>query len=83
MKRQETLRIFFGLKGLPISLEHDGVEQDKWKEGRGKGAFFPTAGNRPTTTWNFENQPTLYQLPSGGRVTMQYNGDNRRVKLDD
>ena len=22
-------------------------------------------------------------LPSGGRVTMQYNGDNRRVRLDD
>jgi YD repeat-containing protein len=36
-------------------------------------------GNRTTTTWNYENQPTLYRLPSGGRVTMAYNGDNRRV----
>jgi YD repeat-containing protein len=43
----------------------------------------PAAGNRTTTTWNYENQPTQYRLPSGGRVTMQYNGDNRRVKLDD
>lgn len=43
----------------------------------------PAAGNRTTTTWNYENQPTVYRLASGGRVTMQYNGDNRRVKLDD
>ena len=40
----------------------------------------PLAGNCTTTTWNYENQPTQYQLPSGGRVTMLYNGDNRRVK---
>ena len=40
----------------------------------------PAAGNRTTTTWNYENQPTLYQLASGGRVTMMYNGDNRRVE---
>ncbi len=43
----------------------------------------PAVGNRTTTTWNYENHPTQYLLPSGGRVTMQYNGDNRRVKLDD
>ena len=39
----------------------------------------PATGNRTTTTWNYENQPTLYRLPSGGRLTMLYNGDNRRV----
>jgi YD repeat-containing protein len=39
----------------------------------------PPAGARTTTTWNFENQPTLYRLSSGVRVTMAYNGDNRRV----
>ena len=43
----------------------------------------PATGSRTTTTWNYENQPTVYRLPSGGRVTMQYNGDNRRVRLDD
>ena len=41
---------------------------------------FPAAGNRTTTTWKYEDQPTLYRLPSGGRVTMLYNGDNRRVE---
>ncbi|MEI7701692.1 MAG: hypothetical protein WCK86_17980 [Planctomycetia bacterium] len=35
---------------------------------------------RTTTTWNYENQPTVYRLPSGGRVTIQYNGDNRRTE---
>lgn len=39
----------------------------------------PPAGNRTTTTWNFENQPTQYLLPVGDPVTMAYNGDNRRV----
>jgi YD repeat-containing protein len=43
----------------------------------------PAAGNRTTTTWNYENQPTAYRLPSGSRVTMLYNGDNRRVELED
>ena len=40
-------------------------------------------GNRTTTTWNFENQPTLYRLPAGSRVTMIYNGDNRRVRIQE
>jgi RHS repeat-associated protein len=39
----------------------------------------PPTGNRTTTTWNFENQPTQYLLPAGSPVTMSYNGDNRRV----
>jgi RHS repeat-associated protein len=39
----------------------------------------PPTGNRTTTTWNFENQPTQYLLPTAGPVTMAYNGDNRRV----
>jgi len=39
----------------------------------------PATGNRTTTTWNFENQPTQYRLPTGSPVTMTYNGDNRRV----
>jgi YD repeat-containing protein len=43
----------------------------------------PPAGNRTTTTWNFENQPTQYLLPSGSRVTMAYNGDNRRVQIQE
>jgi YD repeat-containing protein len=43
----------------------------------------PAVGNRTTTTWNYENQPTLYQLPSGSRVTMSYNGDNRRVQIQE
>ena len=37
-------------------------------------------GNHITTTWNFENQPTLYRLPSGGGVTLLFNTDNRRVE---
>ncbi|MEI7702014.1 MAG: hypothetical protein WCK86_19610 [Planctomycetia bacterium] len=32
---------------------------------------------------NYENQPTLYQLPSGSRVTMSYRGDNRRVQIQE
>ena len=40
----------------------------------------PAVGNRTTTTWNYENQPTLYQLASGGRVAMLYSGDNRRIE---
>ena len=43
----------------------------------------PAAGNRTTTTWNYENQPTLYRLPSGGRVTMLHNGDNRRIETQE
>jgi len=39
----------------------------------------PPTGNRTTTTWNYENQPTQYRLPAGSPVTMTYNGDNRRV----
>ena len=37
------------------------------------------SGSRTTTTWTFENQPTLYKKPDGSRVTMSYNADNRRV----
>jgi YD repeat-containing protein len=36
-----------------------------------------------TTTWNFENQPTQYQLPTGARVTCLYNADNRQVSKDE
>ena len=43
----------------------------------------PAIGNRTTTTWNYENQPTLYRLPAGSRVTMIYNGDNRRVRIQE
>jgi uncharacterized protein RhaS with RHS repeats len=43
----------------------------------------PAAGNRTTTTWNYENQPTLYRLPSGVRVTMLYNVDNRRIETQE
>ncbi|MBL8809437.1 MAG: hypothetical protein JNM43_04595 [Planctomycetaceae bacterium] len=32
---------------------------------------------------NFENQPTLYRLPARSRVTMIYNGDNRRVRIQE
>ena len=39
----------------------------------------PAVGNRTTTTWNYENQPTQYRLPTGSPVTMTYNSDNRRV----
>ena len=38
------------------------------------------AGARITTTWNYENQPTVYQLSTGSRVTMSYNADNRRTQ---
>ena len=54
--------------------------------------LFDSAGNqqrtidptnaRTTVTWNYENQPTLYQFPTGGRATYLYNADNRRVKED-
>ncbi len=40
------------------------------------------SGNRTTTTWDYENQPTLYCLTSGDRVTMAYNADNRRVRKE-
>ncbi len=43
----------------------------------------PAVGNRTTTTWNYENQPTQYLLPSGSRVTMAYNGDNRRIQTQE
>ena len=43
----------------------------------------PAIGNRRTTTWNYENQPTLYRLPAGSRVTMINNGDNRRVRIQE
>ena len=39
----------------------------------------PPTGSRTTTTWNYENQPTQYQLPDTSRVTLLYNADNRRV----
>jgi YD repeat-containing protein len=35
-----------------------------------------------TWTWDYENQPTLVQLPTGVRVTMAYHADNRRVKQE-
>ena len=36
-----------------------------------------------TTTWNYENQPTLYLLPTGSSVTMSYNGDNHRIQIQE
>lgn len=39
-------------------------------------------GARTTTTWNFDNQPTLYRFPLGTRATYLYNADNRRVQGD-
>ena len=40
------------------------------------------ASGRTTTVWNYENQPTLYKLASGARVTMAYNADNQRISKD-
>jgi YD repeat-containing protein len=31
------------------------------------------------TMWNCENQPTLFRMPDGSRVTMSYNANNFRV----
>ena len=28
---------------------------------------------------NYESQPIVFQMPDGSRVTMTYNGNNRRV----
>ncbi len=39
-------------------------------------------GDRTTTTWDYENQPTLYRLPDGSRATMTYNADLRCVKKE-
>ena len=39
----------------------------------------PATGNRTTTTWTFENQPSHFQLPDASRVTLSYNADNRRI----
>ena len=39
----------------------------------------PAIGNRTTTTWNYESQPSQYQLPDASRVTLSYNADNRRI----
>jgi len=40
------------------------------------------SGNRTTTTWNFENQPTKIAFPGGGLATYTYNADNRRVRKE-
>ena len=40
------------------------------------------AGDRTTTIWNYENQPTLFRKPNGTRVTMVYNANNRRVSKE-
>jgi RHS repeat-associated protein len=47
--------------------------------GNQRAELTPT-GARITTTWNYENQPTVYQLSTGSRVTMSYNADNRRTQ---
>ncbi len=39
-------------------------------------------GGRKTTTWDYENQPVLYELSDGSRVTMTYNADNRRISKE-
>ena len=53
---------------------------------------FDSAGNQQvilepnndltTTTWNYENQPILYEKPTNALVTMTYNSDNRRVSKE-
>ena len=40
-------------------------------------------GDRTTTTWSFENQPTVYIQPTSARATHVYNADNRRVQTDE
>jgi YD repeat-containing protein len=37
------------------------------------------SGVRTKTTWIYDNQPTLFRMPDGSRVTMTYNANNRRV----
>ena len=32
---------------------------------------------------DYGSLPTLYQLPSGSRVTMSYIGENRRVQIQE
>jgi RHS repeat-associated protein len=39
----------------------------------------PPMDGRTTTSWDYENLPTVYQLSSGGRVTATYNADASRV----
>ena len=34
--------------------------------------------DRTTTTWDYENQPRVYEKPTNALVTMTYNADNRR-----
>jgi hypothetical protein len=38
------------------------------------------SNNTTTTSWNFANQPPLYKLGTGARVTCPYNADNRQVQ---
>ena len=37
---------------------------------------------RSGCTWNYENQNTLVQLPTGARVTTVYNAELRRVRKE-
>jgi len=40
------------------------------------------SGGIITTTWDYENQPTLVHKPDNSRVTSSYNADNRRVRKE-
>jgi YD repeat-containing protein len=77
-------RTLKNMDGTRTTYSYDAANQLKYGHPNGNQQIeIPAAGNRTTTTWNYENQPTLYRLPSGGRVTMYYNGQNRRTETQE
>lgn len=77
-----TTSTFDSANQLKTATDATGVTNYTFDANGNQQIIVSPGGNRTTYVWDYENQNTLVRLPSGARVTMAYNADQRRIRKD-
>jgi len=75
-----TTSAFDGADQLINSVDSSGITTYSYDATGNQSLVISPAADRTTSTWGYENQVHLVELPSGQVVTAIYNADNRRVQ---
>ena len=75
-----TTSTFDGADQLINSQDSAGLTTYTYDANGNQSLVVSPADERTTSTWGYENQVELVELPSGQVVTSTYNADNRRVQ---
>jgi len=75
-----TTSTFDGADQLINSVDSTGITTFSYDANGNQSLVLSPTGERTTSSWGYENQVVLVELPSGQVVTASYNADNRRVE---